>query len=573
VSRRAPAPPPRIDGFEYISLIGSGGFADVFLYQQHRPRRRVAVKVLLTERDSGRRAAFESEADLMASLSSHPSIATIYEADIAQDGRPYLAMEYCPRPNLGQRYRKERFSVAEALRTTIQVAGAVETAHRAGIIHRDIKPANVLVTEYGHPALTDFGISATLGDSGEAEGMSIPWSPPEAFSDPPFSGVATDVWALAATLYTLLAGRTPFEVPGGGNTSADLVARIAGTPLPPVGRTDLPPSLEGVLSTAMAKRPEARYPSALAFARALQRAQGELSLAHTPVDVLDDSGQVHADDAIDDLDDDAPGTRLREVVSVDPSPAPAPRPAPRPAARPAPAAAAVPVRDPWAPAVPDVATDRPAAASPATGGDVPVLSVGAPAADTGWTTGPGAGLPGVPDEETVYRSAAPAATRTPASGTAEAPAEPSAAPRRRVVGVVVGGVVLAVVAVGLLVGLLGGGLGEADDPSASATGGSATDAPAEAEDNLGDLVPPVQGLTGTAKGGEAVFSWKPPKGAQDGDTYAWAKLSLTGDPRYEPTEETRVSVPLDSGETCVSVVVVRHGKPSAQPQDACVTAP
>ncbi|MEU2199795.1 protein kinase [Isoptericola sp. NPDC019482] len=565
MSRRAPAPPPRIDGFEYISLIGSGGFADVFLYQQHRPRRRVAVKVLLTERDSGRRAAFESEADLMASLSSHPSIATIYEADIAQDGRPYLAMEYCPRANLGQRYRKERFSVAEALRTTIQVAGAVETAHRAGIIHRDIKPANVLVTEYGHPALTDFGISATLGDSGEAEGMSIPWSPPEAFSDPPTSGVATDVWALAATLYTLLAGRTPFEVPGGGNTSADLVARITGAPLPPVGRTDLPPSLEGVLSTAMAKRPEARYPSALAFARALQRAQGELSLAHTPVDVLDDSGQVQADDAIDDLDDDAPGTRLREVVSVDPSPAPAQR---RPAV---PASPAVPVRDPRAvaPAVPDIAPDRPVPASPSTGGYVPLLSGGAPAADTGWTTGPGAGLPGVPDEATVYRSAAPAST--PAPGAAEAPADAAPA-RRRVVGVVVGGVVLAVVAVGVLVGLLNG-LGEADDPSASATAGSATDAPVEAEDNLGDLVPPVQGLAGTAKGGEAVFTWKPPKGAQDGDTYAWAKLSLTGDARYEPTEDTQVSVPLDSGETCVSVVVVRHGKPSAQPQDACVTAP
>ncbi|MEL7975453.1 serine/threonine-protein kinase [Isoptericola sp. F-RaC21] len=573
MSKRAPAPPPQIDGFEYISLIGSGGFADVFLYQQHRPRRRVAVKVLLTERDSGRRAAFESEADLMASLSSHPSIATIYEADIAQDGRPYLAMEYCPRPNLGQRYRRERFSVAEALRTTIQVAGAVETAHRAGIIHRDIKPANVLVTEYGHPALTDFGISATLGDSGEAEGMSIPWSPPEAFSDPPLSGVATDVWALAATLYTLLAGRTPFEVPGGGNTSADLVARITGTPLPPVGRSDLPPSLEGVLSTAMAKRPEARYPSALAFARALQRAQGELALAHTPVDVLDDSGQVHADDAIDDLDDDAPGTRLREVVSVDPSPS---RPsAPRPPAAswgaPAPAAPDVAPGRPAAPSNPAASSAVSPATSPSTGGYVPVLDGGAPAADTGWTTGPGTGLPGVPDEETVYRSASAAPSRASMPDGPGGP-EDDPRPRRRVVGLVVGGVVLAVVAVGVLVGLLNG-LGEADDPTASATGGSASEQPAPAEDNLGDLVPPVQGLAGKADGDEAVFSWKPPKGAQDGDSYAWAKLSLTGDAPYEPTDSTRVSVPLDSGETCVSVVVVRNGKPSAQPQDACVTAP
>ena len=173
-TKRAPSTPPHIDGFEYLSVIGSGGFSDVFLYQQLRPRRRVAVKVLLSERSASQAAAFEAEADLMATLSSHPSIFTMYQADIASDGRPYLAMEYCSRPNLGSRYRTERFSVAEALRTTIQVAGAVETAHRAGIIHRDIKPANILVTEYGHPALTDFGISSTLDDASRAEGMSIP---------------------------------------------------------------------------------------------------------------------------------------------------------------------------------------------------------------------------------------------------------------------------------------------------------------------------------------------------------------------------------------------------------------
>ncbi|MBE9941094.1 serine/threonine-protein kinase, partial [Cellulosimicrobium cellulans] len=314
-SKRAPSPPPEIRGFEYVSLIGSGGFSDVFLYQQQRPRRRVAVKVLLHEWSShSQRAAFDAEADLMATLSTHPSIVTMYEADIADDGRPYLAMEYCSRPNLGARYRTERLPAAEALRTAVQIAGAVETAHRAGILHRDIKPANILVTEYGHPALTDFGISSTVDDAARAEGMSIPWSPPESFAEPPRSGIATDVWALAATTYTLLAGRTPFEVPGGSNSSANLISRIEGSPLPPTGRTDVPASLERVLATAMAKNPASRYPTVLAFARALQQVQNELSYAVTPIDLLDDSGHVQEEEP----DDDA-GTRLRQVVSIDPS--------------------------------------------------------------------------------------------------------------------------------------------------------------------------------------------------------------------------------------------------------------
>ena len=115
----------------------------------------------------------------MAMLSTHPAIVTIYQAGVARDGRPYLVMEYCPKPNLQVRYRREPFSVAESLRVGIQVAAAVETAHRAGVLHRDIKPANILVTEYNRPALTDFGIASTTSAAAESEGLSIPWSPPE----------------------------------------------------------------------------------------------------------------------------------------------------------------------------------------------------------------------------------------------------------------------------------------------------------------------------------------------------------------------------------------------------------
>ena len=109
----------------------------------------------------------------MAQLSHHPSIVTIYHAAIAADGRPFLVMEYCSRPGLAERYRQERISVAEALRIGIRLASAVETAHRAGILHRDIKPANVLTTDFGWPALTDFGIAATTGSRSRCDGRHV----------------------------------------------------------------------------------------------------------------------------------------------------------------------------------------------------------------------------------------------------------------------------------------------------------------------------------------------------------------------------------------------------------------
>ncbi|WP_370446198.1 serine/threonine-protein kinase [Cryobacterium sp. Y57] len=317
---RAPSTPPTLPGFDFVELLGSGGFADVFLYQQHMPRRRVAVKVLLAEQlRTGSAGEFTAEANVMAMLSTHPSIVTIYQAGVSGDGRPYLAMEYCPKPNLQVRYRRERFDVGEALRIAIQVAGAVETSHRAGILHRDIKPANILVTEYNRPALTDFGISATFGaEESTPVGMSIPWSPPESFANPPWSGPASDVYALAATTYTLLAGRSPFQLPGASNTSADVINRIGAYALPALGRADVPASLDVAFARAMSKNPSDRYASALDFARALQKVQIELAMSVTTIDVIDD-----AVDGPDDRDDDDGLTRVRNIVSIDPEAQPA----------------------------------------------------------------------------------------------------------------------------------------------------------------------------------------------------------------------------------------------------------
>ena len=319
--KRAPSAPPELPGYDYVSLLGSGGFADVFLYRQLLPSRQVAVKVLLP--DAVNRELIENfrhEANVMAQLSTHPSIVTIYGAAVAPDGRPFLAMEYCPKPNLGVRYRRDRFSVPEVLALGVQIAGAVETAHRAGILHRDIKPANILVTAYNRPALTDFGIATSAGGDDDSSGMSIPWSPPEAFLEPPRSAPASDVFSLAATLFTLLAGRTPFELPGGSNTSVDLIDRIQKGAIAPLARHDVPQRLEAVLASAMDPEPSRRHQSAMAFGRALQQVEAEMALPVTPLDVLDDSLEPEEVD-----EEDGGATRIRGVVSIDPHAGEAPQ--------------------------------------------------------------------------------------------------------------------------------------------------------------------------------------------------------------------------------------------------------
>lgn len=265
-----------------------GGFADVFEYRQDFPRRSVAVKVLLsTSIEGGARDAFFAEANIMAALSQHPSIVTIHQAAIASDGRPYFVMEYCGKPSLGARFRNERISVAETLRTGVRVASAVETAHRSGVLHRDIKPANILATDFGWPALTDFGIAGTIGDTLMASGMSIPWAPPEMLADDPFGDARSDVYSLAATLYSLVAGRSPFEIPGRSNSPVDLITRIERDPLRPVDRVDVPHELNIVLARAMSKDPEQRFSSAYAFAHALQNIEREMQLPVTGIDVTD----------------------------------------------------------------------------------------------------------------------------------------------------------------------------------------------------------------------------------------------------------------------------------------------
>ena len=290
MARRQPLSPPVLSGYTYIRPLGSGGFADVFLYQQDMPHRLVAVKVLLSRiEDETAARAFAAEADTMASLSSHPAILTVYQASVSADGRPYLVVEFCP-TSLTNRYRNERMAVGEVLSIGVKLASAVEAAHRAGMLHRDIKPSNILVTAFGHPVLSDFGVASALAN-GEEEtiAMSPPWSAPEVVERRTSGTVASEVWALAATVYTLLAQRAPFDLPDGRRgDEQQLRSRIARAKYTPTGRPDVPPSLERVLEGGMRRLPGDRYPTALAVGQALREVEAELGLSPTPLDVPTD---------------------------------------------------------------------------------------------------------------------------------------------------------------------------------------------------------------------------------------------------------------------------------------------
>lgn len=284
MATRMAATPPTLAGYSYVRPLGSGGFADVFLYEQDMPRRVAAVKVLLADAVNPEvLRTFNVEADISARLSAHPSIVTIYQASISADGRPYFAMEYCP-DTMSARYKKARLPLAEVLDIGVRMAGALETVHRAGLLHRDIKPSNVLVNSLGAPVLADFGIAAAVLDEGDGEtiAMSVPWSSPEVLQERVSGSVPSEIWSLGATLYTLLAGRSPFERPDRGSNSRDqLTERIIKARYTAVPVEGIPPIIDEIFAVAMHRDPAKRPASMAEFAERLRWAQYELGISPT----------------------------------------------------------------------------------------------------------------------------------------------------------------------------------------------------------------------------------------------------------------------------------------------------
>lgn len=273
-----------IDGYDLLQPLGEGGFGRVFLARQNAFGRNVAIKVLSAvglQQDTAER--FERECRAVGALSAHPNIVTIYDSGITSWGRPYIVMEHMAGGSLAQRVALEGPLQPEAaLDMIVKIAGAVAVAHTNGIVHRDIKPENVLISSYGEPVLADFGVASIPDGYRTNTGAitaSLAHAAPEVM-DGAGAAHASDVYSLGSTLFTLLAGRAPFESPERPGLQA-LIARTMTQPVPDLRLSGIPHEVCVVVEKALAKDPAHRFASMEELAAALQQAQESLGLQVT----------------------------------------------------------------------------------------------------------------------------------------------------------------------------------------------------------------------------------------------------------------------------------------------------
>lgn len=312
-----------IDGYEEPVLIGEGGFGVVYRARQNAFNRDVAVKVInAPSMNDETRRRFERECQAIGSVSGHPHIVTVYDSGITTHRRPFMTMDYMAQGSFARRLATRGVPGWEqAIDVAVKIAGAVETAHRMGILHRDIKPENILLSAYGEAKLGDFGISTIPGGYQTSSGIitaSIAHAAPEILSGKPATE-ASDIYSLASTIYTLIAGDAPFSREEGDLLPA-LITRILTEPVPNLSARGVPEPVSAVLLKALAKDPAERYSSAHDFAVALQTAQASAGVAQSAVHVADDDGADVASVA-------APVQPGEKTGTAPPRPAPAPAPA------------------------------------------------------------------------------------------------------------------------------------------------------------------------------------------------------------------------------------------------------
>lgn len=288
-----------IEGFEDAVEIGRGGFGVVYRARQPALNRTVAIKMISSTFGAAERERFAREGWAMGTLSGHPHIVNVYAVGIAPSGNPYIVMAYLARGSLaGHVEREGPLPWPEAARIGIKLAGALETAHRAGTLHRDVKPENILLSDYGEPLLADFGIARVQGGFETASGLitaSMAHAAPEIF-DGKVPTVASDVYALGSTIFTLLAGHPPFVA----NADEGLVAlylRIAAEPLPDLRPEGVPSSVCTVIEQALAKDPAARQSSAAELGRQLQEVERRSGLPVTEMALTSDAADTRREPA------------------------------------------------------------------------------------------------------------------------------------------------------------------------------------------------------------------------------------------------------------------------------------
>jgi len=279
--------------YRVVSRLGEGGMGAVYLADDTRLARRVALKILPGNlaADPERTHRFEREAQLASAL-SHPNVAYIYEIG-EESGLRFLAMEYVEGEPLSVRLSRGSLALSELLSVGVQVADALDAAHSKGIVHRDIKPSNLMLTPRGHVKVLDFGLAKLetphardetqfMTTAGMVMGTVAYMSPEQALGRE--VDHRTDLFSLGVVLYEMAAGRLPFT----GATPSETMARILGSQPEAIARFnyDVPQDLDRVVRKCLEKDPERRYQSArdlLVDLKNLQRVapEGNAAVADT----------------------------------------------------------------------------------------------------------------------------------------------------------------------------------------------------------------------------------------------------------------------------------------------------
>jgi DNA-binding NarL/FixJ family response regulator len=260
-------------GFGDAHVVGRGGFGTVYRCQQRSLERTVAIKVLTTDVETDNLERFLREQRATGKLSGHPNITNIFQVGATKSGRPYIVMQYHPHDSLRARiHATGPICWQETLHIGVKMAGALETAHRLNTLHRDVKPANILLTQYGEPELTDFGIARIVGGFETATGV-VTGSP--AFTAPEViegqaSTPVSDVYSLGATLFCALTGHAAFERRSGEQVIAQFL-RITREPVPKL--PGVPNDVCAAIEHAMASDPHSRPATAAELGNELREAQ------------------------------------------------------------------------------------------------------------------------------------------------------------------------------------------------------------------------------------------------------------------------------------------------------------
>lgn len=262
--------------YEIISLVGSGGMADVYNATDNRLGRQVAIKVLKEEYSTDKNFVlkFRAEAQSAAGL-SHPNIVNVY--DVGEDeGLHYIVMELVEGITLKKFVeRKGKLDLKEAVGIAIQIAQGMEAAHAKHIIHRDIKPQNIIISKEGKVKVTDFGIAKAATSNtisaGQAVGSVHYISPEQARGG--YSDEKSDIYSLGVTLYEMISGKMPFAA---DNTVSVALLHIneEAVPLRELD-PEVPISIEKIVQKCMQKKPERRYLTATELIADLKKAISE----------------------------------------------------------------------------------------------------------------------------------------------------------------------------------------------------------------------------------------------------------------------------------------------------------